>query len=374
MHDPADRSAVSPLGPRATSSTRLISAARSAWGLGEVTGTGDLGGTYNLNLRLSIDHSDVVLRVYRPWVSPERLAATQALRAALHRRGLPALPPIPTASGAMAITVDDRLVELEAWRPDDGGTTTLDRLLAAADLLGRLHDGLRAITPDVPFVAAPVSNDLSPAVFADWLARTRGAVGSAPRTEPSRLALWATNEAAAIAESARAIPRGSRPRQLVHGDYGHENVRFTGSVATAIVDFDFVEVGERIADVADLAFSPHWMTEFGQLDRSPADRDGDIVPELIRRYDAATDRPLSDAEVAALPLAMAAIPLNWIAASWLLEDPVAAVALVAPELPTAAWLVANRRELATVWMAHRARRGGPSQGRPLRSSGRHSGP
>lgn len=353
MHDPADRPADVPLGPRAIDSARLIATARAAWEIPNVTGIDDLGGTYNLNLRLSTDHDGVVLRVYRPWVSSERLASTQEVRATLHDRGLPVLPPIPTPSGAMAITVDDRLAELEAWQPDDGGTTDRERLLAAAALLGRLHQGLRAITLAIPFVPAPVSNDLAPAVFDDWLARTQRAIAEAPRTSQTSLALQATTEAATIAQAARTIPRGDGPRQLVHGDYGHENVRFTGAIATAIVDFDFLHEGERIVDLADLAFSPHWMREFEQVERSPAGRDWMIVPELIRCYDVATDRPLSGDEIAALPLAMAAVPLNWIAASWLLDDPVAAVALVAPELLTAAWLVANHRELAARWISRR---------------------
>lgn len=349
MHDPVDRPAAFPHGPRAVTSGRLIAAAQAAWGLGEITGTNDLGGTYNLNLRLSTSHGDAVLRVYRPWVSSARLATTQAVRVALHQRGLPVLPPVPSRSGTMAIRDTDRLVELEAWQPDDGGTTDRGRLLTAAALLGRLHDGLRSIAPEVSFVAAPISNDLPLAVFVDWLARTRRAVATTPPTRQSGPAFRATAEAAAIVAAARSIPRGNGAPQLVHGDYGHENVRFTGGVASAIVDFDFLHLGERIVDLADLAFSPHWMRELGQLDRPPAERDWDIIPELIRRYDDATHQPLSGDEIAALPLAMAAVPLNWIAASWLLEDPIAAVALVVPELRTAAWLVAHHRELAAQW-------------------------
>lgn len=354
MHDSASLPAVSPLGPRATASPHLIAAARSAWGLGKVTASQDLGGTYNLNLRLRISYGDVVLRVYRPWATPERLAMTQRVRTALHHHGLPVLPTIPTRSGTMAISVADRLAEIEPWQQDEGGTTDPDRLLAAATLLGRLHDGLREITSNGPFVPAPVSNDLSPAVFDDWLARTVEAIASVTPTEQTSLATRACRQAGRIAEAARAIPRGDGLRQVVHGDYGHQNVRFSGSLVTAVVDFDFLHHGARIVDLADLAFCPHWMAEFGQLSVPQAERDWGIVPELIRRYDTASRVPLSPAEIAALPLAMAAVPLNWIAASWLLEDPIGAVALVAPELLTAAWLIENHRELAAQWASHSA--------------------
>ncbi len=357
MHDPATLTGVSPLGPRAIASPHLIAATRSAWDLGDVAATEDLGGTYNLNLRLRTERGVMVLRVYRPWVTPERLAMTQRVRTALHRHGLPVLLPIPTRSGTMAISVGDRLLEMEPWQPDDGGTTDRDRLFAAATILGRLHDGLRGITLDVPFVSAPVSNDLSPAVFDDWLGRTVRAIASATRTEQTSLATRACREAERIAMTARAIPRETGPHQLVHGDYGHENVRFSGSIVTAVVDFDFLHQGARIVDLADLAFCPHWMAEFGQSSRSPAERDWGIVAGIIRRYDAASRVPLSPAEIAALPLAMAAVPLNWIAASWLLDDPIAAVALIAPELPTAAWLIDHHRELAAQWASRRPSNG-----------------
>ncbi len=346
---------VTPLGPRAVPSPHLIETARSAWGLGPATGAMDLGGTYNLNLRLQTLGDPVVLRVYRPWVSPDRLAATQAIRTGLRDLGLPVVAPLPARSGKMAVTVDGRLAEIEPWLPDDGGTDDRDRLLVAAELLGRLHAGLRAVRPSGPIVPAPVSNDLSPRVFDDWLARTARAVGAVPRSDDTVVAERACRDAEGIARNARTFRRGRNRRghQLVHGDYGHENVRFTGLVATAIVDVDFLHEGERIVDLADLAFSPHWMSEFGQIDLPPAQRDWDIVSALIRRYDAAGAgvRPLSMNEIEALPLAMAAVPLNWLAASWLLEDPVAAVCLVAPELATAAWLVEHHRELAVRWPA-----------------------
>lgn len=255
----------------------------------------------------------------------------------------------------MAVTVAGRLAEVEPWLPDDGGTDDRGRLLAAAGLLGRLHVGLRAVQPAVPIVRAPVTNDLSPRVFGDWLARTAWAVAAAPRTDQTDVAEQACQEARIIAFAMPSVPRHSRNRQVVHGDYGHENVRFTGSVATAIVDFDFLHEGERIVDLADLAFSPHWMSEFGQIDLPPTDREWDVVSDLIHRYDESSDQPLTADEIGALPLAMAAVPLNWLAASWLLEDPVAAVCLVAPELATAAWLVEHHRELARRWASRQTR-------------------
>ena len=338
-------------GPRATVSAGLIAAARHAFSLGSVAAVLDLGGTYSLNLRLRTDRETVVLRIYRPWVTPARLASVQAVRAGLHVGGLPVLPARLTRDGSGAITVDQRLVEAEPWRPDDGGAATPARNLAAAHLLAGLHTALRRIGRSVPVVPAPVSNTLPTADFDDWLRRTVAAVGQRPASAETRLALAACRTVAVIAEDARRTPQAHPPLpcQLTHGDFGHENVRFTGDTPSLIVDFDFLGVRPRVADLADLAFGPHWMVSFGQTERPPADRDWDAVAGLIRSYDAAAGQSLVAAEIAALPLAMAMLPLTWVAASWLHDDAVAALNLVAPELPTAAWLVHHHQDLARRW-------------------------
>lgn len=338
-----------PTGPRAPASPGLIASIGRAWDLGEIAGVIDLGGTYNLNLGLRTERGHVVLRVYRPWVRPERLAAVQSVREALRRDGLPVPPILPSRDGSLAVSRHHRLIEVEAWLADDGGADNLTRLRAAAGLLSRLHAGLRTAAPGSPFVPAPVSNALAPAVFDDWLARTGRVVASVPGSAAARTAIRAHADAASIWRRARTIQRPSLPRQLVHGDYGHENVRFRGDTPSAIIDFDFLDVRERIVDLAHLAFSPHWMAPFRQLGVAPSDRDWLAVSDLIHHYDATTDRPLTAAEVAALPVAMAMVPLTWIAASWLQEDVVAAVNLVAPELMVAGWLVENHHELARRW-------------------------
>jgi Ser/Thr protein kinase RdoA (MazF antagonist) len=337
------------VGPRATATPGLIEVVRTAWHLGEVTEIVDLGGTYNLNLRLRIERGNIVLRVYRPWVRPDRLAFVQSVRDGLRNHGLPVETALPTAEGSRSITSDHRLLEVESWWPDDGGTDSATRNVAAAGLLGRLHTALRATGSELPLVAAPVSNALSPTDFDGWLARTVRTITDVPGSDATARALRACRDVASIARDARHITRPALPRQLVHGDYGHGNVRFSGDTPSMIVDFDFLDTGERIVDLADLAFGPHWMAPFGQLDRPPADRDWDAVARLIRQYDAASEEPLSDDEIAALPVAMAMVPLTWVAASWLQTDAVAAVNLVAPELTTAAWLLRHRGDLARIW-------------------------
>lgn len=345
--------AISPwmaLGPRASISPALIEATAEAWGLGAVDGIGassDMGGTYNLNLRLQTDRGDVVMRVYRPWVGPGRLAAVQALRTALRGEGIPTLTPLRRRDGTTTLAVGDRLIEVEPWVSSDGGADSWDRYQAAAVHLGQLHCAFRSVRLPVPFVPAPISNVLTDQTFHGWLARSRLAVGAAPPSVARTEALRACDDAYRLRQ---LIGTASPPRphhiQLTHGDFGHENIRFFGPTPVALLDFDFADVRDRLTDVAYLAY---WMFEYLQWDVPAPLRDWDQVAGLVQGYGTEADSPLTADELAALPLAMATIPLSWVAEAWLLTDPVVAIGYVTRQLEIATWLIEHRHALATRW-------------------------
>jgi Ser/Thr protein kinase RdoA (MazF antagonist) len=338
-----------PTGPRAALSPTLLDTAREGWGLGaivELTELADVGGTYNLNVRLQTDRGDVVMRVYRPWVRPERLASVQALRESLWQLGIPVITPLVRLDGSTAMTWDDRLIEIEPWVSSDGGADSWDRYQAAAVQLGSLHVALRQVRLPLPFVGAPVSNVLSEKVFEDWLARTRRAVVAAPQSLERRAALRACDDAGWLRRRLRAFARPHPMTQLTHGDFGHDNVRFFGPTPVAILDFDFADRRDRLTDVAYLIY---WMFEQLQWDRPAALRDWRQVSGIIHGYGLTAGIPLTPDEIRSLPLAMATIPLNWVAEAWLMDDPVAALGLVTPQLATAHWLLANQADLAAMW-------------------------
>ena len=338
-----------PVGPRAALSPALLDAARDGWGLGdivELTELDDVGGTYNLNVRLQTDRGNVVMRVYRPWVRPERLAAVQSLREALWQQGVPVITPLVRPDGSAMLIRDDRLIELEPWVSSDGGADSWERYHAAAAELGRLHVALRAVRLPLPFVGAPVSNVLSEPTFADWLARTRRAVLAAPASPQRMAAMVACDVAARLRARLRAVPRPRPAMHLTHGDFGHENVRFFGPAPVAILDFDFADWRDRLTDVAYLSY---WMFEQLEWSTPAALRDWRQVGAVIHGYGTASELPLSPDELRTLPLAMATIPLNWVAEAWLMDDPVAALALVTPQLATVQWMLEHHGDMATLW-------------------------
>ena len=338
------------IGPRAAVSVSLLDAVRGAWGLGtivDMTGLADVGGTYNLNVRLQTDRGDIVMRVYRPWVRPERLAAVQALREALWQAGVPVITPLVRPDGSTMLTFGDRLIEVEPWVSSDGGADSWERYLASAADLGRLHVALRQVELPVPFVPAPVSNVLSEAVFGDWLARTRWAVSSVPSNPRSLAALHACGEAERLRRTIAAIPMASPLMQLTHGDFADENIRFFGATPVAILDFDFADYRDRLSDIAYLCY---WMFEYLQSGTPAAARDWRRVSGIIQGFGSTSGLPLTADEIRRLPLMMAIIPLNWVAEAWLKDDPVAAVGVVSPWLSTAAWMLANHADLAGMWL------------------------
>jgi homoserine kinase type II len=122
------------------------------------------------------------------------------------------------------------------------------------------------------------------------------------------------------------------PRQLVHGDFWDNNVLFRRGRAVLLADFDFM--GER-ARVDDLALTLH-CARSDLSTHAGAAQDRAQLRRLVASYDAGLDLPLSAAERAALPVAMARQPLSsiggWVAR---LDDQAAArrhTASVGPEL------------------------------------------
>lgn len=324
---------------------RLVALAREAWHLGEIRAARRLGGTFDRTVSIRTETDAWVLQLAPRWVSQARLDSIQRVRNALTGFDVPVPQAVPIAGGRLQVIMDDWPAELMPWLPADGDIDRWSRLEAAAGLLARLHDALQRVDLS-GFVPPLVSNGIPSGDYAAWLDRTRAAIAATPADVADRAAaLAACDRAGKLHDQADARGVPVLPRQLTHGDYGHGNVLFRDDAPAGIIDFEFTGVRPRIADLADLAFTPQWRSAFGQVAIPPAARDWSYVGRLVRRYDARARTPLADTELAALPVAMARLPLVWVAQAGLHADPVAAARLVAPELATSAWLLDQRYHL-----------------------------
>lgn len=176
---------------------------------------------------------------------------------------------------------------------------SLEQLRTGMHMLGRLHSLMADLDVHVP---PPLANHL-PEELA--LAATQDVITLIHTWGPTPQ----ERQYAEIAETlARTLPVMDLPRQLVHGDFWHNNVRFREAELVAILDFDFMGMRPR---VDDLALPLSYFFQFGgQLSE---------VRELIAAYDfgaAHPERsrraPLSDQERRALPWAMARMALSFL--------------------------------------------------------------
>ena len=300
-------------GLRARPGRELSRALADHWGLEPAAEWVDLGGSSSLNLLVAGAGRRYVARVHRPAVTPERLVAIHRVRAVLLAGGVPCATPLPTLRGAPWVDLGGRLLELEAYADHDAVMDSWERLETGMGLLARVHDLLRGVDTGQAGRRPPFANHLEPADVLAWTRRATTRIrGWSPSAEASDLAAGADRLAHLVAEAeAGLVPR--LPRQLVHGDFWDDNVLFRSGRLVLLADFDFM--GER-ARVDDLALTLRCAASDLGAGAGPAELRARLG-HLVTAYDGGLEIPLSAAERAALPPAMArhalAATLGWVA-------------------------------------------------------------
>jgi homoserine kinase type II len=336
-----------PRGPasRAVASPRLFTALSDQYGIPAAADRQELGGSSNLNLLLTHGPGRYVIRIYRPWVTAARLADLQLVRRHLARGGVPCAPPIPTRSGESWIRVDDRLVEVEPYVEHDAKMDSWPRLEAGLPLLGRIHSLLRPLAVSAAGRNAPAANYIAPQdVLAGTLHGTERIRQWAPSPDERRLAAAAEELAQLVAEAQRGVE--NLPRQLVHGDYWDNNVLFRAGRVVLVGDLDFM--GER-ARIDDLALTLYY-TNSTFADDPVSDARIRRLRTLADAYDAGADEPLTPAERAALPVALARTPLAFVAMIAAVDSEAGARRLAAEMTADIAWALVIMHDLAR-WQA-----------------------
>ena len=325
-----------PIGPRAEWSASLIAAVVDQWRLDTVAHVRDIGGTYNLNLHVQTARGAYVVRVHRPWITTERLALIHAIKRALADRHLPVALPLQTANGTPMSEYDGRLVEMEPFVAHNGPANTWSRCEIGLAMLGRLHRALKPWTEQLRQTPPLVSNYGTVDQLLAWTTDTREQIAAATPTAQDALAVC--DDALALLGHLMHAWSGvpALPHMPTHGDYGGDNLLFQGDRIVAIGDWDFVGVRER---VFDLAYSWYWMFRRVQPDVLPDQWDWQKVPAMLAAYNAASVQPLVGEELRAFPLAMARVPLYWIAEVGWLADPAQAVLQWAEQVSVARWLM-----------------------------------
>jgi len=336
-------------GTRAILSADLEGFLRARWGVRPAGAAPDLGGSGNLNLLVTDGRSLKVARVYRPFVTGPRVAALQAVRRHLTSHGIPCAEPIPARSGRGWESFEGRAVELEPYVTAPAAMHTLAGVRTGLAVLGRIHALLEAF-PAGPAAAAPrFANYVAATGLVEAVAAgTRRIRAWQPAPAEAQLADLADQLAGTLAEQESDHP-GPPRRQLVHGDFWDDNVRFRHQRVALVTDFDFA--GER-PRTDDLALTLYYTSvDITDITSDPAQLAG-----LIGAYETGLGTRLSQHERAAIPLAMARQPL-WSISVWvaLLDSQAAArrhLAATAPELNWALRLTGRITQVQNVLTGH----------------------
>jgi Ser/Thr protein kinase RdoA (MazF antagonist) len=268
----------------------------------------DLGGSSNLNLLFPEGELGHVARIYRAWVTPRRLEGIQSVRATLHAAGLPFTQTRPAADGRRFIHFADWLVEVEPFVSGQDMRTWAE-LLDGMQMLGAIHTVLSRIVASPGVRRAPAANHIDAASASQTTRRACSAIRSwASSADEERLASLSEELANALlcAGDGRSL---GLPRQLLHGDFWDNNVKFRDGSLVAVLDLDFMEEGARIDDLALVLYYANSGSTFASL-RSPVER-MQALRELVDAYDSGLERHLSEEERAALPLVLARTPLKY---------------------------------------------------------------
>ncbi len=305
-------------------------------------------GATNGIARIATTTGDWIVRVHRPWTTPERLAGVHQALAFLRAAGHPIPAVLATPTGQTWTTLQDRLVEVNAFIPSDASADNNAHLSVALIFLARLHTTLATLPPDA--IPPPLySAYATPAAMLAGLAETDRSF-AALRGQPDHAQAIAIRDTARGLLGTLATARGRYeahlPRTYIHGDYGGDNILFRDRRIAAILDFDFLAHRER---VADLARTLYWGTDAYGAAR-PAALGFDELARLIAllyHYQHASPQPLTAAELRALPYEMARIPLFPIAEAGYLPtntDNLASLRqtlAAATQLGRATWLAAH---------------------------------
>lgn len=318
-------------GARAVVSADLEGFLRANWRVWPAGPAPDLGGSSNLNLLVTDGRSLQVARIYRPFVTSQRVAALQAVRNHLASHGVPCAEAIPAVGGRCWEIFEGRVVEAEPYVAAPAAMNTLARVQTGVAVLGRIHALLQAF-PSNPAAAAPRFANY---IAADGLveavaAGTRRIRAWQPTPAEARLADLADGLAETLAGHEQDRPV-QPSRQLVHGDFWDNNVLFRDGQVALVTDFDFLADRPRTDDLALTLY-------FTSVDITDLTTDPAPLTELTDAYESGLGTRLSQHERAAIPLAMARQPL-WSISVWvaLLDDQDAARRHLAATAPQLEW-------------------------------------
>jgi Ser/Thr protein kinase RdoA (MazF antagonist) len=278
----------------------------------------DLEGSSNLNLYVKSNQIRYVVRVYRPYVTANRLDGIIQIRKKLNENGIPYSKTVQNIKNQNYIKWNDRLVEVEYFVENDGVMDTLGKLQSALPLFGKMTSVLGGIEN--------ISADGENPHFANQIHFEQ--ITKMTEKGCERILSWnPTDSERKIVDMSKKLEEkvtqaGKKifldlPQQLAHGDFWDNNVLFNKNKIVLVVDLDFMGIRRRIEDIALTLYFSHISENYCKSDTMSAKRAVELK-QLLNLYENGLNTRLTETERIALPVAIA-LQAFWGIGGWVVR-------------------------------------------------------
>ncbi|MBS4201407.1 phosphotransferase [Bacillus sp. FJAT-49732] len=259
----------------------------------------ELGGMFNVNLKISTTSGQYVIRVHSGLSREDHLNAENAILEKLRSHGIPVLFPLHTIEGFYFLNLHHRFVQLTPFVQGTPFKFTREQVYNCGKLLKRFHHTLKSEC-EIP---APFwSNYPSQNILKEGLELLKNdqkelheetQIKDVEHLYNEVMEQWLPNEK-------------FLSKSIIHGDWHPWNVLFNDdNEIEYILDFDFIQKGECIHDIAYFLWTIKNEANKEELGR-----------HFIKGYG-----PLSRIEVELLPIAIARASLFFLCTASFVADP-----------------------------------------------------
>lgn len=308
-------------GNRAKLTGELIEKLNDEYNFGKNAEYTDLGGSSCLNLCVDTDEKRYVVRVYRPYVRPDRLNDIIHVKTILNKNGIPCSKTLNTKDHKNWVLWNDRLIEAEYFVAYDSIMDSEEKIKGTLPLFGKMTSVMNRISNiSADGLNPPFANHIHINEANRMTKKACGRILSWNTTEYERKLAHESEKLAEMVTQEGQKLFEDLPEQLSHGDFWDNNILYNEDKVVLIADFDFMGERKRIEDIALTLYFYNYFSAHNPGSRSrkseamSTERAAELK-ELINLYETGLDEPLTGTERISLPIALALQPL-WSIGGW----------------------------------------------------------
>jgi Ser/Thr protein kinase RdoA (MazF antagonist) len=246
---------------------------------------GELGGLFNVNLRVTTTSGTYVVRVHSGLTRLDHLSARGPLLTQLRAHRVPVLMPLTTSQGTAWMRLHGRFIEVTPFVPGTPCQYATPQVVVFGNMLRRFHDALREGNRiPVPYW----SNYPSPEIAEEGMAKL---AGQQQRGLHDGHQVRAVEHLYQQVMERWSVHARDCPTTIIHGDWHGQNVLFNAQHrVVSVLDFDGLQRAERLHDIAYFLWSVRhrpdyervgkdFLAGYGSLSRI----EGDLLPTAMAR-------------------------------------------------------------------------------------------